>query len=193
MSEAVATHECPKRQRGPVARRAHSNVRAADIVSRLTNPRRPPAGPVPVPSPSQGALTDADYRRLAELRYGLRSFLHWSAGQAKRAGLTPTQHQLLLAIRASEEERGPTISDIAAVLLIRHHSAVELVDRAEESGLVRRTRDRDQQSMVRLSLTQDGAGKLESLSELHLRELAQLVPTMRAFSEAIDDTEMGLR
>ncbi len=74
--------------------------------------------------------------RLAELRYGLRSFLHWSAEQAKSAGLTPTQHQLLLAIRASEEERGPTVSDIAAVLLIRHHSAVELVDRAQEAGLI---------------------------------------------------------
>ena len=59
-------------------------------------------------TPAGDALTDADYQRLAELRYGLRSFLHWSAEQAKHAGLTPTQHQLLLAIRASQEERGPS-------------------------------------------------------------------------------------
>jgi DNA-binding MarR family transcriptional regulator len=85
-------------------------------------------------TPAGDTLTDADYQRLAELRYGLRSFLHWSAEQAKRAGLTPTQHQLLLAVRASQEERGPTVSDVAAVLLIRHHSAVELVDRAQEAG-----------------------------------------------------------
>ena len=134
-------------------------------------------------------LTDADYQRLAELRYGLRSFLHWSAQQSKRAGLTPTQHQLLLAVRASLQKRGPTVSDVAAVLLIRHHSAVELVDRAQEAGLIVRERDPDQQSMVRLRLTANGAAKLASLSELHLRELAQLAPTMRALLAAIDETE----
>jgi DNA-binding MarR family transcriptional regulator len=135
------------------------------------------------------SLTNADYQRLAELRYGLRSFLHWSAEQAKAAGLTPTQHQLLLAVRASLQERGPTVSDVAAVLLIRHHSAVELVDRAQEAGLIVRERDPDQQSMVRLRLSAHGAAKLASLSELHLRELAQLAPTMRALLEAIDETE----
>lgn len=139
--------------------------------------------------PADPILTDGDYRRLAELRYGLRSFLHWSAEQAKAAGLTPTQHQLLLAIRASEDERGPTLTDIAAILLIRHHSAVELVDRAQEAGLITRERDPDQQSMVRLSLTEHGAAKLASLSETHLRELAQLAPTMRALWEAIHDSE----
>ena len=140
-------------------------------------------------TPAGDALTDADYQRLAELRYGLRSFLHWSAEQAKHAGLTPTQHQLLLAIRASQEERGPTLSDIAAVLLIRHHSAVELVDRAQEAGLIVRERDPDQQSMVRLGLTAYGTASLASLSELHLRELAQLAPTMNALLEAIDATK----
>jgi DNA-binding MarR family transcriptional regulator len=140
-------------------------------------------------TPADGVLTDEDYRRLAQLRYGLRSFLHWSAEQAKRAGLTPTQHQLLLAVRASEQERGPTVSHIAAILLIRHHSAVELVDRAQEAGLIVRERDPDQQSLVRLRLTAHGAATLESLSELHLRELAQLAPTMRALLEAIDETE----
>lgn len=140
-------------------------------------------------SAANDTLSDGDYQRLAELRYGLRNFLHWSAEQAKGAGLTSTQHQLLLAIRASEEERGPTLGDMAAILLIRHHSAVELVDRAQEAGLIRRERDPDQHAMVRLSLTERGAAKLESLSELHLQELAQLAPTMRALLEAIDDTE----
>lgn len=140
-------------------------------------------------TPADDVLTNEDYRRLAELRYGLRIFLHWSAEQAKSAGLTPTQHQLLLAVRASREERGPTVSDIAAVMLIRHHSVVELVDRAQEAGLITRERDPDQQSMVRLRLSALGAAKLASLSELHLRELAQLAPTMRALLEAIDDIE----
>jgi DNA-binding MarR family transcriptional regulator len=139
--------------------------------------------------PSDPALSDGDYRRLAELRYGLRSFLHWSAEQAKSAGLTPTQHQLLLAVRASEAQRGPTVSDIAAILLIRHNSAVELVDRAQEAGLITRERDADQHSMVRVNLTGHGAAMLESLSGLHLRELAQLAPTMRGLWAAIDELE----
>jgi DNA-binding MarR family transcriptional regulator len=143
---------------------------------------------MPSSPPSEHVLTDADYRRLAELRHGLRTFLHWSGDQAKRAGLTPTQHQLLLAIRASDEERGPTVTDVAAVLLIRHHSAVELVDRAQDAGLITRERDPDQLSMVRLGLTEHGAAMLESLSEVHLRELAQLAPTMRALWAAIDES-----
>jgi len=95
--------------------------------------------------PSDPALSDGDYRRLAELRYGLRSLLHWSAEQAKSAGLTPTQHQLLLAVRASEPSAGPTVSDIAAILLIRHNSAVELVDRPRRRP-DHRERDADQHS-----------------------------------------------
>ena len=134
-------------------------------------------------------LATADYRRLAELRHGLRTFLHWSGEQAKAAGLTPTQHQLLLAVRASSAERGPTVSDIAQTLIIRHHSAVELVDRAQDAGLVTRERDPDHHSVVRLRLTDHGAAMLESLSEAHLRELSQLAPTMRALWDAIDAAE----
>jgi DNA-binding MarR family transcriptional regulator len=144
--------------------------------------------PRTVPAASHPAdLSDADYERLAELRYALRSFLHWSAELAKDAGLTPSQHQLMLAIRASRDERGPTVSDIAAILLVRHHSAVGLVDRAQEAGLIVRERDPDQHSLVRLRLTEAGSAKLQSLSELHLRELAQLAPGMRALWEGIDD------
>ncbi|HZE06053.1 MAG TPA: MarR family transcriptional regulator [Solirubrobacteraceae bacterium] len=134
-------------------------------------------------------LTDADYERLAQLRHGLRSFLHWSAEQAQLAGLTAAQHQLLLAIRASREARGPTVSEVAAALLIRHNSAVGLVDRAQEAGLIVRERDPDLQSLVRLRLTDAGAAKLESLSELHMRELAQLAPTMRALWAAVGEDE----
>lgn len=132
------------------------------------------------------SLSDADFARLADLRHGLRSFLHWSAEQAQRAGLTPAQHQLLLAIRASSDPRGPTVSDVASALLIRHNSAVGLVNRAQEAGLIARERDPDLHSLVHLQLTDDGSAKLASLSELHLHELAQLAPTMRALWAAID-------
>ena len=79
-------------------------------------------------------LTDADYDKLLQLRDGLRRFLRWSAQQAEEAGVTPAQHQLLLVVRAHPSS--PTIGDVADHLMLRHHSAVELVDRAVAAGLV---------------------------------------------------------
>lgn len=140
-------------------------------------------------SRTKQSLTDADYEQLSELRYALRGFLHWSAQQARRAGITPTQHQLLLAIRSSRNPRGATISEVADVLLIRHHSAVGLVDRAQEAGLITRDRDPDQQSVVHLKLTEDGADTLSALTEVHLRELRQLAPTMQALFGALSERE----
>src|ERR1700732_4137456 len=75
-------------------------------------------------------LNDADYATLLAFRVELRRFLQWSGAEAAAVGLTPTQHQLLLAIRGHPGQTGPTITDVAGYLLTRHHSAVELVDRA---------------------------------------------------------------
>jgi DNA-binding MarR family transcriptional regulator len=130
--------------------------------------------------------TDEDYRRLLELRTGLRRFLRWSEEQARAAGLTPAQHQLLLAIRGHADARGPTVGDVAAHLLLRHHSAVGLIDRAESAGLVARGPDPDNSSAVRLRLTEQGSRQLEALSELHLEELEHLAPTMHALWDALE-------
>jgi DNA-binding MarR family transcriptional regulator len=135
--------------------------------------------------------TDEDYRRLLELRTGLRRFLRWSESQAQAAGLTPAQHQLLLAIRGHPDARGPTIGDVAAHLLLRHHSAVGLVDRAEAAGLVVRNQDAGNPSAVRLRLTETGSRRLEALSELHLEELAHLAPTMHALWDALENAGTG--
>jgi len=78
-------------------------------------------------------LADEDYRRLLELRTGLRRFLRWSEEEAAAEDVTPAQHQLLLAIRGHGDRRRPTIGEVAEHLLLRHHSAVGLVDRAERS------------------------------------------------------------
>jgi len=94
--------------------------------------------------------------------------------QARAAGLTPAQHQLLLAIRGHPDPRGPTIGEVADYLLLRHHSTVGLVDRADAAGLVTRTRDGDDHRVVRLRLTRTGAEHLEALSALHLEELERL-------------------
>jgi DNA-binding MarR family transcriptional regulator len=130
-------------------------------------------------------LSDADYRRLLEFRTGLRRFLHWSEEQAGAVGLTPAQHQLLLAIRGRPGREGPTIGEIADVLLLRHHSAVELIDRAEAAGLVRRRPDRGDQRVVRLSLTPLGGRRLRQLTERHLEELDRLRPQLSAMWHGI--------
>jgi DNA-binding MarR family transcriptional regulator len=119
-------------------------------------------------------LSDADYRRLLDFRNALRRFLHWSEQAAETAGLSPAQHQLLLVVRGSPEPWGPTIGDIAEQLLVRHNSAVELIDRAEAAGLVQRHRDRDDHRIVRIRLTVRGSNKIQRLSATHLEELASL-------------------
>jgi DNA-binding MarR family transcriptional regulator len=121
-------------------------------------------------------LPDEAYARLLALRTGLRHFQRWSENQARAAGLTPAQHQLLLAIRGHSDPRGPTIGEVADYLLLLHHSAVGLVDRADAAGLVERTRDEDDHRVVRLQLTKEGAERLEVLSALHLEELKRLAP-----------------
>ncbi len=124
-------------------------------------------------------LTDTDYRRLLEFRDGLRRFLRWSEDRAATVGLTPTQHQLLLAIRGHRGVQKPTVGDVAEHLQLRHHSAVGLVNRAEAAGLVTRGADADDQRVVRLALTGLGLKKLEELSALHLEELRRLTPRLR--------------
>lgn len=131
-------------------------------------------------------LSDADYRRLLEFRDGLRRFLHWSEEQAKAVGLTASQHQLLLAIRGHDGPHGPTIGDVAAHLLLKHHSAVELVDRAQAAGLVTREVDPDDHRVVRLRLTDDGAARLAALSALHVEELRRLAPSLRPIWADLD-------
>jgi DNA-binding MarR family transcriptional regulator len=121
-------------------------------------------------------LDDDDYVRLLGFRDGLRRFLHWSEAQAKAAGLTPAQHQLLLAVRGHDGH--PTIGELAEHLLLRHHSTVELVDRAEKAGLVRREVDRADHRIVHVHLTASGARRLAGLSVAHLEELRRLASTV---------------
>ena len=119
-------------------------------------------------------LPDDAYARLLAFRTGLRHFERWSAQQARAAGLTPAHHQLLLAIRGHSDQIGPTIGEVADYLMLRHHSAVELVDRAEAAGLVRRDRSEADHRVVHLHLTDEGAKRLEALTALHLEELTRL-------------------
>ena len=118
--------------------------------------------------------TEADYHRLLEVRTALRRFLRWSADKAEAAGLTASQHQLLLAVRGHPGPLDPTIGELADYLLLRHHGAVQLVDRAEAGGWVKRVGDKIDHRVVRVALTTRGANVLESLAAEHLEELRRI-------------------
>jgi len=125
-----------------------------------------------------GQLTREDYQNLLAFRTSLRRFQHWSETQARTAGLTPAQHQLLLAVKGHRGGRGPTIGDLASYLLLRHHSTVELVDRAEAAGLVERWGDKDDGRITRVRLTANGEKRLSQLAAAHLNELQRLAPIL---------------
>src|SRR3954469_14389082 len=102
-------------------------------------------------------LAAEDFTALLEFRTALRRFNHWSEQQAKAVGLTHMQHQLMLVIKGHTGPKPPTIGDAADYLLLRHHSTVELVNRAQAAGYVQRERDERDGRIVRLSLTEKGA------------------------------------
>jgi DNA-binding MarR family transcriptional regulator len=131
-------------------------------------------------------LDESDFEHLLELRTGLRRFLRWSEQQAQGVGLTAAKHQLLLAIRGHPNPSGPTIGEIADYLVLRHHSAVGLVDRAAKDRLVKRNSDPVSKSVVRVTLTPAGIEKLDKLAEAHLQEIAHLAPTMRTLWQALE-------
>lgn len=119
-------------------------------------------------------MTDRDYARLLSFRHDLRRFLSWSEERARAAGLTPGQHQLLLAIKGHGGGDDPTIGELADCLVLQHHSVVGLVDRAERAALVKRSRDAEDHRVVRLQLAPKGRKLIERLSAAHLQELRQL-------------------
>jgi DNA-binding MarR family transcriptional regulator len=133
-----------------------------------------------------GPLDQAQYERLLRFRTGLRRFLRWSSEQAAAAGLTSAQHQLLLAVRGHPDPRGPTVGDLARYLFLRHHSAVELIDRAQAVGLLERRADPDDSRAVRLHLTRVGEERLEALTSAHMEELARLESELHALWEGLD-------
>ena len=132
-------------------------------------------------------LTDRDYQRLLRFRTGLRRFLHWSEEQARSEGMTPAQYQLLLAVRGHPDPAGPSIGQLADYLVVRHHSAVGLTDRAAAAGLVVRRPDAGHPGTVRVALTDLGAARLRALAALHLAELTRLAPAMGTLWQALGE------
>jgi DNA-binding MarR family transcriptional regulator len=132
-------------------------------------------------------LTQQDFERLLEFRVTLRRFQRWSEDQARAAGLTHVQHQLLVAIKGHRGARPPTVGDLAGYLLLRPHSTVELVDRAEAAGLVERTPDAGDGRVVRVRLTGAGEEILQRLTRAHLDRLHDLAAVLDEFVTRQDD------
>jgi DNA-binding MarR family transcriptional regulator len=119
-------------------------------------------------------ITKEDYEALFSFRYAIRRFLRFSEHGARSAGLTPQQHQLLLAVKGQPERDWATVSDLAEALQVLHHTAVELVDRCEQAGLVQRTPHPKDRRQVRVVLTERGEALLARLSTRNMRELHTL-------------------
>jgi DNA-binding MarR family transcriptional regulator len=129
---------------------------------------------------SGGSVPETDYEALAEFRYQIRRFLHFSERIAREAGLEPQQHQLLLAIKGLPEGVEPTVGEIAERLQLQQHSAAELIDRTEARGLVRRSRSDADRRQVFVELTPAGERLLRRLSLHHREELRSAGPALAA-------------
>jgi DNA-binding MarR family transcriptional regulator len=132
-------------------------------------------------------IATAEYRALAELRYLIRKFVGEGDAAARAAGLEPQQYLLLLALRGLPEGEEATIRALADRLALKHHSAVELIDRLEIHGYVRRSRSRDDRRRVLVALLPRGQKLLEEVAGDRISELrasgAALVDAISALLE----------
>jgi len=123
-------------------------------------------------------LTLSDYEALAEFRYQIRKFLHFSEQAVQTAGLERGQYQLMLAIKGIPEGVRPRIRELADRMQIQHHSTVELINRLEAGGYVRRERAQDDRREVLLELTAKGERVLGELALHHHEQLQSAAPSL---------------
>ena len=135
-------------------------------------------------------LSPGQYRDLAEFRRQIRQFLHFSEATSKEHGLEPQQHQLLLAVHGLPEDAKPTIGELASRLFIQHHSAVELVNRLEQTGAVARHPGKQDKREVWIRLTPAGRAILRKLALAHRTELERSGPELaRALKSVLRHAE----
>ena len=142
-------------------------------MSRHNSRRRPPVRP-------------SDYRRLAAFRHALRRFLAFSEAAARTAGITPQQHQALLALKGAAGPQAATVGYLAEQLLLQPHSAAELAERMVKSGLLLRRQSADDRRRVVLALTPAAERVLRDLSADHIRELRQSAPVIGGLFDVLE-------
>jgi DNA-binding MarR family transcriptional regulator len=139
-------------------------------------------------------LTLSDYQGLAEFRHQIRKFLRFSEHAVRAAGMEPGQYQLMLAIKGIPEGVRPRIRELAERMQVQHHSAVELVNRLEAGGYVRRERAQDDRREVLLTLTVKGERVLAELALHHREELRSAAPELvAALRKVMQGGKKGVR
>jgi DNA-binding MarR family transcriptional regulator len=123
-------------------------------------------------------LTELEYLALGEFRYQLRRFLRHMEEATRALNVNPQQYQLVLAVKALPRDVTPSISQLAERMQLNHNSMVELVDRCEENGLLRRTRSGTDRRQVTLSVTPEGENLLRKLGAAARQELREMGPTL---------------
>lgn len=141
----------------------------------------------PMPQPKQ--LDKAQYETLAAFRYALRKFLRFSESAAQAAGITPQQHQALLAIKGFPGRDQVTVGELAERLQLRHHSVVGLIDRLVLEKLVARAPSQTDRRRVLVELTRRGEETLEKLSALHHAQLQRIGPELSRLLERLEDAD----
>src|SRR5574339_455763 len=141
--------------------------------------------------PDSSSITKTEYEVLAEFRYTLRLFISFSENAAKEVGVTPQQHQALLAIKGFPGREQITIGELSERLQIKHHSTVGLVNRLEAEKLITRSPAQDDRRKVFISLTKQGLSILKKLSEIHREELQRLTPQLRLLLKRINKLSQG--
>jgi DNA-binding MarR family transcriptional regulator len=139
--------------------------------------------------PRPRAVSDREYEMLASFRHALRMFLSFSEEAARQVGLTPQQHQALLAVKGFRGQGHVTVGELAEALQIKHHSAVGLVDRLVEQGLATREPEAGDRRQVRVSLSARGLELLAELTSAHRRELRRVGPELRALLSRLAEDE----
>jgi DNA-binding MarR family transcriptional regulator len=137
---------------------------------RATGPRSVPNDPLAGADP----LTKQDFEALARFRFGIRRYLRFSEETVRSHGVAPQQYQLMLALKGFPGRDWAVVRELADRLQLRHHSVVELINRAQTQGLVERTADPDDARAVRVLLTEQGEQLLSRLSALHRDELRRM-------------------
>jgi DNA-binding MarR family transcriptional regulator len=138
-------------------------------------------------SKSGKRLTKKEYEALSSFRYALRRFLKFSEDAAQEVGLTPNQHQALLAIKGYPGREDVTNGELAERLQIKHHSAVGLVNRLEAQGLIVRSYGETDRREVYVALTERGAELLERLAAVHKEELKHIASQLSNILEGLED------
>ena len=129
--------------------------------------------------PSGGPISKEEYEAIAEFRYAIRRFVRFSEQAARGAGITPQQHQLLLAVKGFPGRDRATVSELAERLQMRQHSMVGLIDRTETQGLVRREHGTTDRRQVFIHVTSEGVALLHRLASEHRHELLTMRDALR--------------